>query len=309
MQELKIVVNQTSSVIDTNFEEVKVALVEQMEVYKSLEVTEDNKKERKADIATLRKMDKEISNKCSEVRTECLKPYDVFKKMADELKEIINEPVRLLDSQVKEFEEKQRLAKKEEIKKAYESMIGDLVEDVSLESIYDARWENATVSLKSVKQELKDKIDSINQSVMLLKTMQSDKRQDALDLYFHNFDLPSAISLINRYEQQRKEIEARLEEQRKKEEADKLEAERRRMEAEIRAQLQMEEEIKAIAKEEAKKEIIEEIQAEHEAMSIQHSNIIAHPVAANYKIEATEVELHQIEMYLNSLGVIYERVN
>ena len=55
MEELKIVVNQELGVISTNFEEIKKSLSTRMEVYKSLEVTEENKTERKKDIATLRR--------------------------------------------------------------------------------------------------------------------------------------------------------------------------------------------------------------------------------------------------------------
>ena len=38
-------------------------MAEQMEIYKSLEVTEENKTERKKDIATLRKMIKAVNDK------------------------------------------------------------------------------------------------------------------------------------------------------------------------------------------------------------------------------------------------------
>jgi hypothetical protein len=56
MDELRIVVSQQQGTIITNFDEVKGALSSQMEVYKELEVTEENKAERKKDVATLRKI-------------------------------------------------------------------------------------------------------------------------------------------------------------------------------------------------------------------------------------------------------------
>ena len=63
MNELQIVVNQQQGTITTNFDEVKETLTEQMAIYKELEVTEENKTERKKDIATLRKMIKAVNSK------------------------------------------------------------------------------------------------------------------------------------------------------------------------------------------------------------------------------------------------------
>ena len=66
-----------------------------MEVYKSLEVTEDNKPDRK-DIATLRKVINQVNDKRIGVKKECLKPYEIFEKQATELVTIINEPIRYI---------------------------------------------------------------------------------------------------------------------------------------------------------------------------------------------------------------------
>ena len=116
MNELQIQINQKPGVISTNFEEIKAELSTQMQVYKELEVTEANKPERKKDVATLRKIIKSLNDKRVGIKKDCLKPYDVFEKQVTELVAIINGPITIIDNQVKDFEENQRIQKQSDRK-------------------------------------------------------------------------------------------------------------------------------------------------------------------------------------------------
>ena len=306
MNELQINVNQQAGVISTNFGEVKEALLAQMEVYKELEVTEENKAERKKDIATLRKMIKAVNDKRIEVKKECLKPYESFEKQATELVNIINEPVGLIDSQVKEYEDKQRLEKISEIDKIFTEVVGDLIDNVSLDRIREDKWENVATSLKSIKEDMVAKLNTIRGDISSLRAMQSDKSEEAVSRYFDNFDLSSAINFITRYEQQKKEIEQRMKEQQEKDREAELEKERERIRREEREALAREKRIeeeteaKVIAEQEAKEK------AEREAMTVKKQE--SETLNYIYGISATLEEFEQIEMYLNSLGVEFERI-
>ena len=334
MNELKIVINQELGTISTNFEEVKTALTDQMEIYKKLEVTEENKAERKKDIATLRKMIKSVTEKKSTVKAECLKPYSEFETKANELIGIIENPIKTIDYQVKTFEEEQLKKKKSDIAELYDSLIGDLADDVSLDSIYGDKWTNVATTLTAIKKEMTDKIQEINQSIGTIKAMASDKTEDALDSYFNDFNLSKAIKVITDYEQQKREIQARLEEQQRldrereieRERIDRerqLEAEKEKVRAEERAKIREEQ---RILEEQERIREEERIATEQRLMAIKEPEEVVEDLEAPfvaddapfevvdeenavYRLSATKSELNQVEMYMNSIGVEWERVN
>ena len=116
MEELRVVVQQTPGVITTNFAELKAALKEQMQIYKELTVTEENKAERKKDISTLKKIQKAINDERIKQERLYMGAFESYKADSKEMIDIINEPILLIDYQVKEMEDKVRLAKIAEIK-------------------------------------------------------------------------------------------------------------------------------------------------------------------------------------------------
>lgn len=333
MKDLQIVVNQQQGTITTNFNEVKEALTEQMEVYKELEVTEDNKPERKKDIATLRKMIKAVSDKRIGVKKECLKPYEIFEKQATELVAIINAPINTLDSQVKEFEEKQRLQKVEDINNAYGDLVGDMAEYLPLTQIYNSKWENISFAIKAVREEIEEAVSSTEMAVNTIKGMSSEAVPKALEQYKKDLSLANAIAYINRYEQQRAEILAKEEQKRKEEEERKRRAEEARIREEERKRVAEEERIR----EEARRQALED-----EIQRAEKEKVVSHVVATpkfeeipfaegldepfdtdepfeaeeqpfsmaklyTYEITATDEDLEKVDLFLDGLGVLYLR--
>lgn len=317
MNDLQIIVSQKQGVISTNFEDIKKELSTQMEIYKELEVTEVNKVERKRDIATLRKMAKAVNDKKVEVKNEFLKPYTVFENNVKQLIEIINEPIGIIDNQVKEFEEKQRLQKQEDINSAFDTIICEyptLIDEIGLVVIYDNRWENATASMKSVKDEMTAKLNTIRDNVALISSMVSDKTEEALRLFWGDLNVAEAVGMINRYEAQKREIQARLEEQQRKDkEAEEerqrlsrdreLEREKQKVRDEEMARIREEERIRNEERIKAQAEQQAREQAEREAMSAKKSE--GETEMVTYKIIATSEEFGMVEMYLDSIGVEY----
>lgn len=307
MNNLQILVNQQPGIITTNFDDIKAELSAQMEIYKALEVTEESKQERKKDVATLRKLVKAVNKKRIEVKKKCLKPYEAFEEQAYELVEIINEPIRLLDSQIKEYEDKQRCEKVEKIKEIYNELAGELAEYIALEQVYDDKWENVATSIKSIRDDMTAKFDNIRNAIVAIKATGSEKVEEALARYYNNLDLASAINFINQYEQQKREVEQRMKEQQERERQAALEAERERIRREEREAIAREERIRAEAEAKARAEQEAKEKAEREAMAIQNY-AGGFPEKRLYGIIAIPEEFEQIEMYLNSLGLEYERM-
>jgi hypothetical protein len=308
MEEFKIVVSQELGTISTNFDDVKSSLQEQMEIYKQLEVNEINKAERKKDISTLRKLIKAVNDKRIEVKKKCLEPYEEFEHKATELVNIINEPVTIIDSQVKEFEEKQRLQKVAEIQAIYNELIGDLVINLALNDIYDSKWENVATSKKSIREEMTEKIESIRQAVAAIRSTGSEKVEEALNQYWVTLDLPKAMLYISRYEQQKKEIQAKLEAEKAAEKEKELEKERDRIRLEERKRVEEENRIREAERRKTQEEQEAKEKAERDAMII-HKQCAASQTYTNiYAVTGTREEFEQVEMYLTSIGLDFERM-
>lgn len=254
MNDLQIIVNQKQGIISTNFEEIKKELSTQMEVYKELEVTEENKPERKKDIATLRKMAKAVNDKKIEVKNKFMEPYTAFEGNVKELISIIDEPIELIDKQVKVFEEKQLADKKLKIHDTYNEIIGEMGDYLPLKQIYNSKWENVSTSLKSIREEMEEAISSTEMAVNTINGMNSEAVPKALEQYKKDLSLANAIGHINRYEQQKAEILAKEEQKRKEEEERKRRAEEDRIREQERKRVAEEERIR----EEARRKAIED---------------------------------------------------
>lgn len=316
MEELRVVVKQTPGVIKTNFAELKAALKEQMQIYKELTVTEENKAERKKDISTLKKIQKAINDERIKQERIYMGAFESYKTESKEMIEIINEPILLIDYQVKEMEDKARLEKISVIKEYFIEAAGELQESVALDQIYDSKWENITCSITNAKRELLAKIEDINRSVDLIKAMRSEKEELALETLYTTLDVKKAIALINNYEQQKKEIEERLKREAEAEVLRKAEMERKEKERileEERARVRREEQERIaaeqrIAVQEREKVLAEQKareQSEIDAMSVKKAEFGTELNV--YMITATQEEIEMLEMYMDSVGIEFQK--
>ena len=198
MNELQVKVDQVPGQINFNYDEIRENLSRMMNLYKDAVVTEENKAASKKEVASLRRIKKAIDDSRKEVKQECLKPYQEFEAKAVALMSLVDEPILLIDKQVKEFDEKQRAEKCQKIREMYDEVIGDLAEYLPFERAYDHKWETTSVSLKKAKEELQAVINSTQMAVGTISAMQSDATQEALDIYKRTLDMAAAIHHINR---------------------------------------------------------------------------------------------------------------
>lgn len=316
MNELNVLVVQEPGIINFNYNEIKAALVEKMELYKDAQFTEDSKNIAKKEIAALRNIKSAIDEKRKTVKNECLKPYADFEEKAKELMRIIDEPINLIDSQVKAFDEKRKQEKMKKIQEIYIEVIGDMGEYLPLDTVFNTKWLNVATSVKSITDEITNAISSAREAVNTLSTMQSESVSEALKIYKKTLSLADALTYINKYEQQKAEIlKKELERQR-------LEEERKIREREQRIR---EEERQRIANEERiRREEREKVEMEKESESIKVVPAIEEPFAqdsqevevdipfiqpdtitAIYKVIATPDELGEVEMAFNSIGIYF----
>lgn len=298
MNELQVIVTQKPAEISFNFDEIKQNLSEQMEIYKSMEVTEEVLAERKKDIATLRKIAKAIDDKRKEVKSGYMIPYDEFEKKAKELIEIVNEPIELINKQVKEFDEKQKAEKKMKALAYFQEKVGEV--EITFEEIFSQSWLLTATSFKSIKADIDAAISNRQADIESIKAMHSEVEDKALATYKATKRLADAIKVINDYDRQKAEILRREEERRKAEEECKRREEERRIREE-QERLAREQRERELAAERERQAEIERIRAEERAkvqaeIEASKAKIEIEPITSTYLWDTENVTIQGREI-------------
>ena len=311
MNELTLNVKQNPGYIELNFDEIERALDERLAEYKGAVFTEESKKFAKAEVADLRKFKKKFEDARKSVKREWMKPYDEFEERMKRLTAKIDEPINLIDSQIKEFERKRKEERREEIRAIYKELAGDMEEYCDLGRIYDSKWENSTTTVKTIRESIAAAIEITRTAVQTISGMQSDAVDKALAIYKESLDMAKAISYINNYEQQKAEIMQREEARRRQEEERRRREEEERIRANERAAVEREQKVREQALQEAEAVRQEENILPFETEKTGGDEVLpfVQPDTKTviYRIVATEEDLQAIDMALDSIGVYYER--
>lgn len=170
-----------------NLEALKNELAPKLEQYKNLVVTEDSIKEAKNDKANLNKLKKAISDQRISIKKQYMEPYMLLEAQCKELDSLIDEPIQLIDKQIKVFEEIEKNEKFTELSKAFNAM--ELPDWIDIGDVLNPKWENKTQKLEALKAEMKANSDK------LLKEMAE------IDKLYENF--PHKIAITDKYKQKK----------------------------------------------------------------------------------------------------------
>ena len=246
-------------VIKWNKEELEAVVRHKIAAYQNVVYTEDNMKQAKADRAELNKLTKAIEERRKMVKKIINEPYDVFEAELKEILALIQEPVGIIDRQVKAFEDQQKEEKKKSIQKSYDEVIGDLAEVLPFERVFDIRYLNQTYKLATAQTEVKAKVEKVRTDLETIDSLESKYKLNAKDVYIKTLDLSKALAENKRLSDLEEKLEA--EKRRKAQE----EAERKRLAEERRKA----EEERAKAEEEQRKALEAQKRAEQESASKQ----------------------------------------
>lgn len=317
MKQLTIDITQEPAVIRCNFEDVKAQLSAKMAEYQGAVFTEESKSVAKAELASLRKTRDEVEKRRKEVKAQCLVPYNDFEDKVKELLEIIDEPICLIDSQLKEMEAERIRKRHEDIESLYTDTVGAWAEYLPLKTVYVKKWDNATTTLKQVEKELAEMVEKTASEVAIIKNTNSDITEDALEVYKKTRDLGTALTKINTYEDNKKRaLEAdRIRRQREEDERRQAEIERAREEERKKieeiARVREEERRKAEEALKAATVTAQEPEVPFALDDPEDGDDLPFPqpqtVTMWYKVVATPEELEQVEMAFNSVGIHFER--
>lgn len=183
MNEIDVKINPIVGHIDYDFKEVKEALELQMSAYTSLVVTPENIKEAKADLAVLRKIRAATDDKRKEIKRAFMQPYEDMVSDINDLFEIIDKPIAMIDSKLKEYELERVLAKQEHIQELYDSKIGEYAEYLPLEKVQKTKWKNATCTDKEIIYDLSEAITKVRSELDIIKSLNSEIEDELYKVY------------------------------------------------------------------------------------------------------------------------------
>lgn len=329
MENIQAVITQRAGSIECNFDEVKQAINARLAEYEGAVFTEESKTVAKKEVASLRAEKKNLMDNLREAKRTYMAPWDTFELRAKELIDLYDQPIGLIDGQVKAFEEKRIAQKKDLIRQIYGELAGDVADIVPLDKIYSSKWENAGTREKAIREEIGNAAAAARQAVETIRGMHSEAEEEAIRVYKSTLNLSDAVARINSYERQKQEILAREAERKHREELERIRREEReRMEAERRAReekeaaLRQAEEEKAAAlrrAEEEKEAALRQAEMERMAAVEQAREESAQEVVDSlspeldgdtmtyeYRMELTEDAKEKLEMYLDSVGIDYE---
>ena len=222
---LEVQISRNNGTIDFNFEDLKDALTGELEFYKNLVFTEDTKADAKKTVAELRKLKKQINDKRIEVKKLYMQPYTNFEAKVKELDKLINEPIAYISEQIDAFEQKRIEEKRELINEIYLELVSereDIAGYVELNRVYDSKWENASTSKKTIQEAIISYLDSVDNDIAAIKSMESEYETKALMRYKETGVLSDALLTIRQWEKQKEEILKAEEEKHAEIEADEI---------------------------------------------------------------------------------------
>ena len=175
-----------------NYEELKEGISAKVAHYKNLVYTDDQIKEAKEDRANLNKLKKALNDERIRLEKEYMIPFNTFKAQLNEIIKIIDEPVTMIDSQVKEYQENKKEEKRKEIVSYFDSVKEKLPDEIGLEGIFNTKWLNESVSMKSVKKEIDDIVCKIQVDISTINDL-GELSFYALEKYFKSHNLNDSI--------------------------------------------------------------------------------------------------------------------
>ena len=196
--ELKVNAVSIPEAITFNYEELKAELLQKASFYESLVYTPEQIKEAKADRAKLNRLKKALNDERLKREREYMKPFDVFKAQINEIIRIIDKPASVIDQQIKAAEEAQKEEKLNAIRayfSGHPSIEG--FETLQLEQIMDAKWLNASVSMKSIQEAIDSRMGKIMDDLAVVRSLPA-YAFEAEQAYKNTLDLARAVSEAHR---------------------------------------------------------------------------------------------------------------
>lgn len=189
--ELKINEVQLPQPYTFNYEELKNQIVEKASFYEAMVYTDEQINTAKADKANLNKLKKALNDERIRLEKEYMQPFNDFKSKVNEIISIIDKSILAIDTRLKNHNEQRKEKRLNEIKKIFDKKA--VPEWLQLEQIFNDKWLNASVSLKSINEDIEEWLEMIDANLATLNSL-PEFGFEAKELYKQCLDINKAIA-------------------------------------------------------------------------------------------------------------------
>lgn len=288
--ELKVNAPKTQPVV-FNYEELKAGLSTALADYKDRVYDESMIAEAKTDTANLNKLKKALNDERITRKKDFMKPFETFEAQVKDLCGMIDEATSGIDSQLEIYEQNRITEKREAIKSMFaEIASGYDVDFITLEKIYNPKWENKTTTDKTIATEITEAFEKATRDLEIISKMPR-YAFEATEVYKSTFDISKAIAEGERM--------ANIAEAKKQAE---IEAQRRAEEARLRAE------------EEAYRKAKEAEALMEKATEVNLAPAIAEPTPAEptfevaFKVRVTKQQAKELADFCTAHGILLEKI-
>lgn len=179
--------------IQANLAELQGYVAAAVGKYKNIIYTDDQIKLAKNDRAALRHLKEDIETKRKALKAKWNEPYLRFEGELKQITALIDEPVSLIDGQIKDFEARRKEERREKLSSLFEkaNRLGLLV---TFERVLEPQWLNASVSDGKASRALLDKMEQVHKDIAQLESVVSSaNRTVCIEHYLNSFNLADAI--------------------------------------------------------------------------------------------------------------------
>ena len=178
-----------------NYDELKSALQESLEQYRTQIVTPDTISDARADRAKLNKLKDGISSYRISVKKQLMEQYDTdFKPKCDELVAMVDEAASNIGGQIKAFEDAEKQEKFAKLRADYDDHANEEIQTYCpWEHIFNEKWGNKGYDVEKCREEIYEAITGTEND---LETIRSTGGQDVpylLDVYKQTRDLGAVM--------------------------------------------------------------------------------------------------------------------
>lgn len=273
--------------IDWNFEELKSEIIAVSQEYETSVYTDETMKNAKSDRAKLRKFVDAMKSERTLIRKKLLEPDVLFGEQIAELTGIVERAIDNIDTQVKDYEQRQRDAKTAKIREFYEENIYDLAEYLPFERLFRPEWANASTTMKPVKESMLDTIQKVAEGLAILNEVESPYAGDMKKVFLRTYDIGAAMAERNRLEAEAENRRLYMEEQ-----------ERRKVEREAARKAETERVMTAGRNQPKEPEYVAPVE-----------DVVEEPVhILDFRVHATIKQLEQLKNFLKVAGIRFEPV-
>lgn len=273
--------------IDWNFEELKSEIIAVSQEYETSVYTDETMKNAKSDRAKLRKFVDAMKSERTLIRKKLLEPDVLFGEQIAELTGIVERAIDNIDTQVKDYEQRQQDAKTAKIREFYEENIYDLAEYLPFERLFRPEWANASTTMKSVKESMLDTIQKVAEGLAILNEVESPYAGDMKKVFLRTYDIGAAMAERNRLEAEAENRRLYMEEQ-----------ERRKVEREAARKAETERVMTAGRNQPKEPEYVAPVE-----------DVAEEPVhILDFRVHATIKQLEQLKNFLKVAGIRFEPV-